>query len=169
MGKKAIGMLAVLMTGTVLTVNAQTPTVTNADLEKYREKRLAAERELRENYEELGFPSPEELLDMESRSRRERAKIVSELRERDAELARQEQMVFESSAGGAAAFGYPNPEFVDYGGRYAPSYLYYTYYNPYLIRTGTRYYKEPPRFRTFWRMWRKATGGVDRRRPGRRR
>ncbi len=40
---------------------AQTKTVTNADLEKFRQKRLQAEREYRENYERLGFPSPEEL------------------------------------------------------------------------------------------------------------
>lgn len=36
-------------------------TVTNSDLEKFKQKRLIAERDLRENYEKLGFPSPEEL------------------------------------------------------------------------------------------------------------
>ena len=36
-------------------------TVTNTDLEKFKQKRLNAERDLRENYEKLGFPSPEEL------------------------------------------------------------------------------------------------------------
>ena len=41
---------------------SQTRTITNADLEKYKQKRLAAEKELRENYRELGFPSPEELI-----------------------------------------------------------------------------------------------------------
>lgn len=40
---------------------AQTPTVTGKDLEKFREKRLKAEREYRENYERIGMPSPEEL------------------------------------------------------------------------------------------------------------
>jgi hypothetical protein len=40
---------------------AQTKTVTNVDLEKFRQKRLQAEREYRENYARLGFPSPEEL------------------------------------------------------------------------------------------------------------
>ena len=44
-------------------VSAQTArrTVTNADLEKFRQKRLAAEQNYRDNYERLGFPSPEEL------------------------------------------------------------------------------------------------------------
>lgn len=40
---------------------AQTRTVTNRDLEKFRQKRVEAERDYRENYEKLGFPSPEEL------------------------------------------------------------------------------------------------------------
>jgi len=38
---------------------SQTRTVTNNDLAQYRDKRLAAERELREDYARLGFPSPE--------------------------------------------------------------------------------------------------------------
>jgi hypothetical protein len=40
---------------------AQKRSVTNADLELYRQKRLQAERDYRENYQRLGFPSPEEL------------------------------------------------------------------------------------------------------------
>ena len=35
--------------------------VTNSDLETFRQKRLDAERDYRENYERMGFPSPEEL------------------------------------------------------------------------------------------------------------
>lgn len=55
----------VVFLGLILTFSsvafAQTKTVTNADLEKFRQKRLQAEREYRENYARLGFPSPEEL------------------------------------------------------------------------------------------------------------
>jgi hypothetical protein len=42
---------------------AQAPkrTITNLDLEKYKTQRLAAEKDLKENYEALGFPSPEEM------------------------------------------------------------------------------------------------------------
>lgn len=40
---------------------AQTKTVTGKDLAKFREKRLKAERDYRENYLRLGMPSPEEL------------------------------------------------------------------------------------------------------------
>ena len=36
-------------------------TITNADLEKYKQARLKAEAEYKEKYKELGMPSPEEL------------------------------------------------------------------------------------------------------------
>ncbi|MEO6588605.1 MAG: hypothetical protein ABIP06_04695 [Pyrinomonadaceae bacterium] len=51
--------------GLILTLSAvdfaQTKTVTNSDLERFRQKRLQSEREYRNNYARLGFPSPEEL------------------------------------------------------------------------------------------------------------
>lgn len=63
-----------------VSVSAQTRTVTNDDLEKYRQKRLAAERDLRENYERLGFPSPEELEKQIEQSRAARAELAERLR-----------------------------------------------------------------------------------------
>jgi hypothetical protein len=54
---------------------AASQTVTNADLEKYREQRLSAERDYQENYARLGFPSPEEL----DRRREESIKQTEEL------------------------------------------------------------------------------------------
>lgn len=59
-------------------VSAQA-TVTNADLEKFRQKRLAAEKELRENYAKLGFPSPEELERQNAESARERDELSARL------------------------------------------------------------------------------------------
>lgn len=59
-------------------VSAQS-TVTNADLEKFRLKRLAAEKELRENYAKLGFPSPEELARQNAESARERDEFSARL------------------------------------------------------------------------------------------
>ena len=44
-----------------LSAAAQVRTVTNSTLEKFQQKRIAAERDYRANYERLGFPSPEEL------------------------------------------------------------------------------------------------------------
>lgn len=60
--------------------SAQTRTVTNADLAKYREARIAAERELRENYRELGFPSPEELERRSVESARQLSELAAKLR-----------------------------------------------------------------------------------------
>lgn len=72
-------------------------TVTNSDLEAYRQRRVNAERELREEYNRLGFPSPDErwrrdadsqqqLLDLSGRLKSERLE-----RER-LELERQRMM-----------------------------------------------------------------------------
>lgn len=63
----------------------QTRTVTNDNLEKYRQKRVVAERDLRENYERLGFPSPEELEKNIQQSRIERAELAARLRAEDLE------------------------------------------------------------------------------------
>ena len=59
---------------------AQTKTITNADLEKYKQKRLTAEREYRENYVRLGFPSPEELAQRNAQSQRELSEYSARLR-----------------------------------------------------------------------------------------
>lgn len=60
---------------TAVSIDAQTDTVTNRDLEKYRAERLKAEADMRENYKRLGFPSPEEL----RRRNEESAKAMAEL------------------------------------------------------------------------------------------
>ena len=58
--KKAVFSIALCFALGVVAIG-QVPTVTNFDLDKYRNQRLAAEREYRENYRRMGFPSPEEL------------------------------------------------------------------------------------------------------------
>ncbi len=60
---------------------AQIKSITNADLEKFRQKRLKAEKELRENYREMGFPSPEELARRNEQSRRELSELSQRFRE----------------------------------------------------------------------------------------
>ncbi len=69
-------------------VSAQNRTVTNGDLQKHRAKRLAAERDLRENYEKLGFPSPEELQRQIEQSRRERAELSARIQAENLEKER---------------------------------------------------------------------------------
>jgi hypothetical protein len=66
----------------------QRRTVTNDNLEKYRQKRVAAERDLRENYEHLGFPSPDELERQIEDSRQARAELADRLRTESLERER---------------------------------------------------------------------------------
>ena len=83
-------LLFVLMFSFMATssIVAQNRTVTNEDLEKFRQKRLAAEKDLRENYERLGFPSPEELERQIEKSRVERSELSARLRAENLERER---------------------------------------------------------------------------------
>lgn len=58
---KRITFLLVVLLGGAAFAEAQGRRITNAELEKFKVKRLAAEQDLRENYARLGFPSPEEM------------------------------------------------------------------------------------------------------------
>lgn len=78
MKKRLLFILCSIFVAANLTV-AQTKTVTNSDLEKHRQKRLEAERDYRENYSKLGFPSPEELEKQIEQSRAEREELSKRL------------------------------------------------------------------------------------------
>ena len=67
-------------------VSAQSKrTVTNADLEKFRQTRLQAEREYRQSYQRLGLPSPEELEKRREQNRKELSELSERLREENLE------------------------------------------------------------------------------------
>ncbi|MEJ7847787.1 MAG: hypothetical protein WKF92_06855 [Pyrinomonadaceae bacterium] len=78
--KKKILFFVCLSFLTALSFSAQTKTVTNSDLSKFRSQRLLAEKELRENYEKLGFPSPEELRQRQEKNRVETEELSAKLR-----------------------------------------------------------------------------------------
>ena len=67
-------------------------TVTNADLEVYRQERLRAERDYAANYDKMGFPSPEELKAQIEKSRLEHEALAARLA---AERLQREQMEME--------------------------------------------------------------------------
>ncbi len=126
MKKQAIFVLT-LVFGVSSLAFAQTKTVTNSDLEKFRQKRLQAERDLAENYEQMGFASPEEIERQNEESQNRLAELSDRLRE--ARLTRENQsnqnyynenQEFDVNKG-----QYPNPAFIDYG-RYYGSGGYYT-------------------------------------------
>jgi hypothetical protein len=65
-------------------------TVTNTDLDRYRQARVSAERELREDYARLGFPSPEEMQRRELESQAQTANLVERLKQERMERERLE-------------------------------------------------------------------------------
>ena len=73
-----MSILAVLIAG--VAGFAQVPTMTNGDLEKYRTQRIKAEADLRENYERLGFPSPEERARRDAESAKASTELSARLR-----------------------------------------------------------------------------------------
>lgn len=89
--KKRLWFILCLIFVTANLAVAQTKTVTNANLEKHRQKRLEAERDYRENYERLGFPSPEELDRQLEQDRRERSELSQRLREEKLERERMQR------------------------------------------------------------------------------
>ena len=75
-------------------ISAQARVITNADLEKYRLERLAAERDLRENYERLGFASPEEMEKERKQNEQEREALLRQIiADREAIKVREQQRV----------------------------------------------------------------------------
>ena len=81
MKKIAAVLIVVFLAGLVASAQRAVRTVTNADLAKFRDRRVAAEQEYRDNYERLGMPSPEELDAMRDRDMDARLQLVDQLRQ----------------------------------------------------------------------------------------
>ena len=101
----------------------QTQTVTGKDLEKFRDKRLRAERDYRENYARLGMPSPEELerrrvedkkvlIDLSDKLRRER--YEREVRETELRWRAYESSQRQPIYNLQVVPGYSNPYYLPY-------------------------------------------------------
>lgn len=152
MRKQAIFVLGLLLAFSSIGL-AQTKTVTNADLAKFRQKRLQAENDLRENYRALGFPSPEELdrqteeekkrlFELSERLRRERMQNANLEIERERLAAEREYRQANDSSNSDSAqgeFPYPNPNFVDYSQYGATTYVYPSFWR------YPRFYRNPNR------------------------
>jgi hypothetical protein len=74
---------------------AQTKNVTNSDLEKFRQKRLQAEKEFRDNHAKLGFPSLKDLEKQNVESRRRLSELAQQIEAENADS----QSSFEARAG----------------------------------------------------------------------
>lgn len=91
MKKRILLVLSLIFSVAGLTL-AQTKTVTNADLESFRQKRLEAEKDYRENYAKLGFPSPQELEKQLAEDRRRLEELSTRLRAERLERERNEAL-----------------------------------------------------------------------------
>ncbi|HTK37947.1 MAG TPA: hypothetical protein VL325_05600 [Pyrinomonadaceae bacterium] len=94
-------------------VSAQTHTVTNLDLEKYRQQRLQADRDYRENYERLGMPSPNEIEKRLAEKRAEMDRLSDRFRDERLEterVAAEQQAAAEVTAGTAVDSNYYVPQ-----------------------------------------------------------
>ena len=81
-------LLIAMFVAAVPAVFGQSRTVDNFTLDKYKQQRLAAEKDLRENYAKLGFPSPEEIERQREKDEDEKAELLDKLREERLERER---------------------------------------------------------------------------------
>lgn len=148
MKKLCILVLSLIVTAPVW---AQTKTVTNADLEKYRQQRLESERKLREEYARQGITVEQ----IERQNAAERAaldKLSDELRYR-----RIQEEIARANAASAARTG-AQPNYIvtpdGYTGGFVYSYGGYPFYNfaPFGFTRGNRVLRQvrnlPPNVRT---------------------
>ncbi|MBK9155217.1 MAG: hypothetical protein IPM25_13535 [Chloracidobacterium sp.] len=113
--------------------SAQTRTVTNADLEKFRQARLKAEKDLEERYKEMGFPSPEELRKQAEKDRTEREALAKRLFEERMQRERQEA-AREAAARAADSVQYYYSDRDQYSPGFYQAYFYPRYYRPFRVR-----------------------------------
>ncbi len=117
---------------------AQAKTVTNADLDKFKQRRLQAEQDLKEYYAKIGL-SEGDVLKKQAEDAKAREDLTSRLR---ASRLEQERIDAESRRLAADSVGAPVTVVVDAQGNSYPGY--YTYSAPY-YRRGGRWYR-PSRY-----------------------
>jgi len=110
--------------------------VTNTDLERYRQQRVSAEREMREEYTKLGFASPDELARRNAQSEQELIDLSHRLRadrlERErVELEQERLWQMSQPVQTQIPYGY------GYGGAVQPGeYFWPTYWGNGAVRNG---------------------------------
>ena len=160
---KVLIFVGLITTISCVSVAAQTRhTITNLDLEKYKDSRVAAEKQLRENYAALGFRSPEERAKSDAADAQALTALSEKLR---AERVSQEQAAAASEAWAAYYRGraaLQNGSIV-YVPQQTGLYYGYVYYgNRWHFNNIRRTYQQPGYFAggNFW-----ATGSATPPRP----
>jgi hypothetical protein len=106
-------IVALAMAGSLA---AQTRSITNANLARYKDARVSADREYSENYERLGLPSPEEIDRRIKQRRIDITELAARLRAEDLErdrLAAQLAMNARRSVAHITQIAYEVPPFYD--------------------------------------------------------
>lgn len=123
MKKQILLILSLILFLTTFSFAQTTRTVTNSDLEKFRQKREQADAEYRATYKQRGLPSPEELEQREVVRQKELAEYAARAREiqrqEDEIQSRQPQRVVIQTpyySNGQASYYYTQEPFY-YGGQ----------------------------------------------------
>lgn len=139
--KRSILFLVCFIFGARVFSFGQTKSVTNAELEKFKQQRLKADKEYRENYERLGLPSPEELERRREESQKEMEELSAKLR---AERLERERIEAEQEA---ARMSYLNSQSgVVVEPSYVPFYSSYVPFENYDLGYGYPYYYRGHRY-----------------------
>ena len=140
-----------LIFGMAAVAAAQVRSVSNADLDKYKQDRLKAEREYRENYAKLGLPSPEELDRRREQSRIESEQLSAKLRAARLERERIEAER-EATAALAAAYYRSIQPAQDSQYQYSEPSYFWSYGRRYRLSGFRRQYQQPGFFAggQFW-------------------
>ena len=85
--KSSILLFLIFVTANLCVAQTARKTVTNTELERYRQERVRSEAEYRANYKKLGMPSPEELEQQRIESRRQAEENLRQLAVRNAQDA----------------------------------------------------------------------------------
>jgi hypothetical protein len=136
------GLLLLVIGLSTMNATAQR-TVTNADLEKYRQARIQADEDYRKNYERLGLPSPEELEKRTDEKLKRFSEFSRELRER-----RQQDEYLEQLRAIAAANSQPQVVYLgsQRGYQINPFGYYQFGYAPFPVRRSHSYFDSRPTF-----------------------
>jgi hypothetical protein len=122
----------------VFSAFAQSKTVTNMDLEKYRDERVKGEAYLRENYAKMGFSSPEERAKRIEQAAKETAELAERLR--SDRLERERLAAEREAAERRAASVYDVQPYTQYSSDYFP---YYDYWGGGYYWSGGRRFRRP--------------------------
>lgn len=148
-GKLLFILFSIFLTANAVLAQSSVKTITNSDLEKFRQERLQGEKELRENYRELGFLSPEEQAKQDEQDAIERSELAERLRqerlERDAieqEAQADSQYVVETQYYDSGAYynsGYYRPYIYSSG---YPNFYYYPNNSFRRVKRGNNWFRE---------------------------